>query len=73
MAEAIQSDLVVVANRLPVHRANPQSPWETSPGGLVSALMPILREHSGIWVGWAGTAEQDPKQFSLQCLELRSW
>ena len=64
MAEAIQSDLVVVANRLPVHRANPQSPWETSPGGLVSALMPILREHSGIWVGWAGTAEQDPKQFS---------
>ena len=43
MAEATQSDLIVVANRLPVHRTGPAAPWETSPGGLVSALMPILR------------------------------
>jgi trehalose 6-phosphate synthase len=63
MAEAIQSDLVVVANRLPVHRSSPTAPWETSPGGLVSALMPILREHTGIWVGWAGTAEAATEPF----------
>jgi alpha,alpha-trehalose-phosphate synthase [UDP-forming] len=63
MAEAIQSDLVVVANRLPVHRSSPTAPWETSPGGLVSALMPILREHTGIWIGWAGTAEAATEPF----------
>ena len=64
MAEAIQSDLIVVANRLPVHRSSPADPWETSPGGLVSALMPILREHAGIWIGWAGTAEAAPEPFT---------
>lgn len=63
MAESIQSDLVVVANRLPVHRSSPSAPWETSPGGLVSALMPILREHTGIWIGWAGTAEPATEPF----------
>ena len=35
-----RGDLVVIANRLPVHRTSPESPWETSPGGLVSALCP---------------------------------
>jgi trehalose-6-phosphate synthase len=35
-----RGDLVVVANRLPVHRTD--NGWETSPGGLVSALMPML-------------------------------
>jgi len=59
-----QSDLVVVANRLPVHRSGPESPWETSPGGLVSALMPILREHHGVWVGWAGSSEAATKPFA---------
>lgn len=53
-----RGDLVVIANRLPVHRPTPESPWETSPGGLVSALMPILREHKGVWIGWAGSSEQ---------------
>ena len=64
MAEATQSDLIVVANRLPVHRTGPAAPWETSPGGLVSALMPILREHTGIWIGWAGTAEATTDPFT---------
>jgi len=54
-----RGDLVVIANRLPVHRTSPESPWETSPGGLVSALMPILRENKGVWIGWAGSAETD--------------
>ena len=64
MAESIQSDLIVVANRLPVHRSSPADRWETSPGGLVSALLPILREHAGVWVGWAGTAETAPQPFT---------
>lgn len=49
--------LVVVANRLPVKRiqeGNTQR-WETSPGGLVSALAPFLRERGGAWIGWDGT------------------
>ncbi len=47
--------VVVVANRLPVRRVG--DGWETSPGGLVSAMAPILRERAGSWVGWAGDSE----------------
>ncbi len=46
--------VVVVANRLPGRRVD--DGWETSPGGLVSAMAPILRERAGSWVGWAGDA-----------------
>jgi len=63
MADCTPSDLVVVANRLPVHRASVADAWETSPGGLVSALLPMLREQGGAWVGWAGTAEGPPDPF----------
>jgi len=62
-ATADTSDLVVVANRLPIHRSSADAPWETSPGGLVSALLPILREQHGVWIGWAGTAETVPEPF----------
>jgi trehalose 6-phosphate synthase len=50
--------LLVVANRLPVHRVRRggASVWATSPGGLVSALTPILRESDGVWIGWPGVA-----------------
>jgi alpha,alpha-trehalose-phosphate synthase [UDP-forming] len=61
-------DMVVVANRLPVHRGGSDEPWQTSPGGLVSALLPILREHAGVWIGWAGTAESAPDPFVHQGL-----
>ena len=48
--------LVVVANRLPVHRVDngDAADWETSPGGLVSALVPTLLGHGVAWVGWTG-------------------
>jgi trehalose 6-phosphate synthase len=50
--------LVVVANRLPVHRVRGETgeEWRMSPGGLVSALRPILQGRSSRWVGWTGTA-----------------
>ena len=38
------SEFVVVSNRLPVSRDEEENCWLTSPGGLVSALVPILRE-----------------------------
>ena len=56
-----KADLIVVANRLPVRRVKRGSKqsWETSPGGLVAALRPLLRRESergrqGAWVGWSG-------------------
>ena len=53
-------ELVVVANRLPVHQT--EGGWETSPGGLVSALMPLLQQRQGVWIGcaWSGSAELGP-------------
>ena len=50
--------LIVVANRLPAKRVRKGRSWvwETSPGGLVSALHPLLRERGGAWVGWDGTS-----------------
>ena len=50
------ADLVVVANRLPVRRLDGGgSAWTLSSGGLVTALVPVLRESSGVWIGWPGT------------------
>ncbi len=57
-----RGDLVVVANRLPVHRT--ADGWVTSPGGLVSALLPLLQRRKGVWVGWAGTAAGELPPFA---------
>ena len=48
--------LMVIANRLPVAFDRESGQWQTSPGGLVSALTPILRENKGMWVGWSGVS-----------------
>jgi trehalose 6-phosphate synthase len=54
--------LVVVANRMPVRRVKKGKPgdWETSPGGLVAALSPMLEERGGAWVGWDGSTNRRP-------------
>jgi len=51
----VRRELTVVANRLPVRRKG--DGWITSPGGLVTALKPVL-EGNGSWVGWSGDVEQ---------------
>ena len=54
-------DFVVVANRLPVDRiSNPDgSPgWRRSPGGLVTALEPVMASSTGAWVGWHGGTDE---------------
>ncbi|MGD8868918.1 MAG: trehalose-6-phosphate synthase, partial [Gemmatimonadales bacterium] len=57
--------LVIAANRLPVvrvrHKRGPE--WKRSPGGLVSALTPIVQREGGAWVGWAGKAGEAPQRF----------
>lgn len=54
------SSFVVVANRLPVDSVthpDGSHEWVPSPGGLVTALSPVLKEHEGCWVGWPGTTD----------------
>jgi len=60
-----KSEIVILANRLPVHRTRREGEWtwEFSPGGLVSAMTPVLRERESIWIGWAGGAGASPEPF----------
>jgi trehalose 6-phosphate synthase len=62
-----RSRFLVVANRLPVHRA--PSGWKSSPGGLVSALLPVLTENRGTWVGWGGIPGPAPEPFALDGIQ----
>lgn len=64
--------LVIVANRLPVHRVKHRGKqtWQTSPGGLVSAMGPLLEEHGGSWVGWAGVGGRAPKPFTHESTRI---
>jgi trehalose 6-phosphate synthase len=64
---------VVVASRLPVDRT--ESPdgeveWRPSPGGLVSALEPVMREAGGVWIGWSGDTGPAPGAFQVDGLHL---
>ncbi|MET0468186.1 MAG: trehalose-6-phosphate synthase [Aeromicrobium sp.] len=74
MSGAAQADLVIVANRLPVDRVtHPDGSvsWRTSPGGLVTALEPVLRANDGAWIGWPGAAdEEDVEPFVEDGLSL---
>lgn len=62
-----KSDILIVSNRLPVHRVteNGEIRWETSAGGLVSALTPILQGANSTWIGWTGAPADAPEPFVL--------
>jgi trehalose 6-phosphate synthase len=67
------SQFVVVANRLPVDRVtNPDGSegWTRSPGGLVSALAPVMRKQDGSWVGWVGSPDEAPEPFHSDGMDL---
>jgi trehalose 6-phosphate synthase len=56
------SDFVVVANRLPIDMErlpDGTTTWKRSPGGLVTALEPLLRRRRGAWIGWPGIPDAD--------------
>jgi alpha,alpha-trehalose-phosphate synthase [UDP-forming] len=66
-------DFVVVACRLPVDQVEGPgggADWRPSPGGLVSALEPVMREAGGAWVGWAGAAGEGPGSFEVTGIHL---
>jgi len=61
MERAQEHPLLVLSNRLPVQaeRRAGAVAWRTSPGGLVAALDPVLRDRGGVWVGWPGISRED--------------
>jgi len=59
-------DFVVVSNRLPVDHvadAGDGPSWTRSPGGLVTALEPVMQANDGAWVGWVGQPDLDYDEF----------
>ena len=54
-----RSRTVVVSNRLPVTIESTPAGFrvDTSSGGLVTALRPLLNDCAGVWIGWTGTDE----------------
>ncbi len=59
------SRLLVLANRLPVHRVGRErdARWVPSAGGLVTALQPVLQRVRGCWIGWTGIGGDTPRAF----------
>ena len=56
--DADSSPVVAIANRLPIRPGD--GGWELSPGGLATALRPVMRTRSGAWVGWDGGSKAMP-------------
>ncbi|HEX4060361.1 MAG TPA: trehalose-6-phosphate synthase [Streptosporangiaceae bacterium] len=64
---------VVAASRLPVDQVEGQDgkpEWRTSPGGLVSALEPVMRKADGVWIGWSGAAGDPAAPFDVADMHL---
>ncbi|WP_051111588.1 trehalose-6-phosphate synthase [Sciscionella marina] len=68
-----KAEFIVVANRLPVdleRLPDGSQRWKHSPGGLVSALAPFLRNQHGAWVGWPGVSDVEVDPFTEDGLLL---
>jgi trehalose 6-phosphate synthase/phosphatase len=54
--------LLIVSNRLPVELTEENGIWKvkSSPGGLVTALTPLMRRSKSVWIGWPGCPENVP-------------
>ncbi|MDO9396636.1 MAG: trehalose-6-phosphate synthase [Herbiconiux sp.] len=66
-------EFVVVSNRLPVDRVvgpDGEPGFRTSPGGLVTALEPVMREADGAWIGWTGSADDHAEPFEHDGIHL---
>ncbi|MCH9721330.1 MAG: trehalose-6-phosphate synthase [Actinomycetia bacterium] len=67
------SDFLVVANRLPIdmeRQTDGTVDWKRSPGGLVTALEPLLRRNRGAWIGWPGIVDGPEDPITEEDLQL---
>ncbi|PYG98837.1 trehalose-6-phosphate synthase [Arthrobacter stackebrandtii] len=67
------SDFIVVSNRLPVDRVSTEDSddgWRRSPGGLVTALAPVMASREGAWVGWHGAPDEELAPFHHENMDL---
>ncbi|SDU65298.1 alpha,alpha-trehalose-phosphate synthase (UDP-forming) [Gordonia westfalica] len=74
-APADGAQFVVVANRLPVDKEilpDGTVNWKRSPGGLVTALEPILRANTGAWVGWSGIPDSDDNPPDIEGIDIHA-
>jgi len=64
LERSAESPLVVLSNRLPYTVSRTQRGLESrpSPGGLVSALAPVIKRRGGTWIGWPGLALRGQEQ-----------
>jgi trehalose 6-phosphate synthase len=72
-ADASDTQFVVVANRMPVdleEQPDGSREWRRSPGGLVTALEPMLRVRGGVWVGWVGRPDVEVEPLLEEGLAL---
>ncbi len=56
--------LIVVSNRLPMILVKGEGgKWSiaSGSGGLVTALVPVLKNRGGLWVGWPGTIKEESR------------
>jgi len=66
-------DFLVVANRLPMDLTIAEDgshAWSRSPGGLVTALWPVMQQSSGAWVGWSGATDVEVAPFDSDGMRL---
>jgi trehalose 6-phosphate synthase len=73
LSSGLGAPFVVVANRLPVDRTVEPGgavSWQPSPGGLVSALAPVMTEQEGSWVGWSGAPDEPLDPFDAEGMRL---
>ncbi|MDQ6782969.1 MAG: trehalose-6-phosphate synthase [Actinomycetota bacterium] len=68
-----KNSFVIVANRLPVDHtagADGTEGWRTSPGGLVTAMAPVMAERGGSWIGWSGVTDAHFEPFEKNGMRL---
>lgn len=62
MQDEKESRLIIVSNRLPVViKKSVEDGYQLShaSGGLVTAMIPVLKKYSGVWIGWAGNYSEE--------------
>lgn len=72
-SSARSRELVMVSNRLPVDRVmepDGSVSWKPSPGGLVTAVEPVVQQLGCLWIGWAGAADEELEPFTLESMRL---